>query len=99
MSILAKINQRESLEKLDKEGKRVVRKAQILAVLGTIQEPLTAREIANYLGYTGFYSANAVKPRLTELAQEGSIKEAKKSKYDNATNRKVTAYVLVGTKI
>ena len=46
MSILAKINQKESLGKLDKENKREILKAQVLAVLGTMQEPLTAREIA-----------------------------------------------------
>ena len=52
LSILAKTNQRESLEKLDKEGKREVLKAQVLAVLGTIKEPLTAREIAKQIGRT-----------------------------------------------
>ena len=95
MSILAKTNQRESLEKLDKEGKREVLKAQVLAVLGTIKEPLTAREIAKQIGRT---TRQDIQPRLTELLSLGIIKEQGK-KYDTVTDRNVTAYVLAGTKI
>lgn len=95
MSILAKTNQRESLEKLDKEGKRKVLKAQVLAVLGTMKKPLTAREIAKQIGRT---TRQDIQPRLTELLSSGIIKEQGK-KYDTITDRNVTAYVLVGTKI
>ena len=95
MSILAKINQRESLYKLDKEGKREILKAQVLAILGTMQEPLTAREIAERIGRT---TRQDIQPRITELLQSGIIKEQGK-KYDSKTDRNVTTYVLAGEKI
>ena len=95
MSILAKINQRESLEKLDKEGKREILKAQVLAVLGTMQEPLTAREIAKKIGRT---TRQDIQPRITELLDIGIVKEIGK-KYDQITDRNVTAYILAGKKI
>lgn len=98
MSILSKISQRESLDKLDKEGKRVVRRAQVLAVLGTTNEPLTAREIGVLLGKPKMWARDFVQPRITELKELGEIIEAKK-KYDKVTNRNVTAYVLAGERI
>ena len=95
MSILAKINQKESLDKLDKEGKRQILYAQILAVLGTNQRPLTSREIALMIGR---YTRQDIQPRLTELKQRGAVEEAGK-KYDSKTDRNVTAYVLGGESI
>ena len=95
MSILTKISQRESLDKLDKENKREILKAQVLAVLGTMQEPLTAREIAQRRGRT---TRQDIQPRITELLQTGIIEE-KGRKYDNTTDRNVTAYVLAGERI
>ena len=67
----------------------------MLAVLGTIKEPLTAREIAKQIGRT---TRQDIQPRLTELLSLGIIKEQGK-KYDTVTDRNVTAYVLAGTKI
>lgn len=95
MSILAKINQRESLEKLDKEGKREILYAQIIAALGTREEPLTSREIAKEIGRN---TRQDIQPRLTELKQKGIVREEGK-KYDKATDRNVTAYVLSGEKL
>ena len=95
MSWLGKRNQKESLEKLDKEGKRQILYAQILAVLGTNKKPLTAREIAIYIGR---YTRQDIQPRLTELKQRGEVEEAGK-KYDSKTDRNVTAYVLGGESI
>lgn len=92
MSILSKISQKESLDKLDKEGKREILRAQVLAVLGTMQEPLTAREIAKQIGRT---TRQDIQPRLTELKELGII-ETKGRKYDKITDRNVTAYVLAG---
>ena len=93
MSILAKINQRESLDKLDKKNKRVVRRAQILAVLGTTNKPLTAREIGVLLGKPKMWARDFVQPRITELKQSGDILEIKR-KYDKITQRNVMTYVL-----
>lgn len=98
MSRLAKKNQKESLKKLDKEGKRVVRRAQVLAVLGTTNEPLTAREIGILLGKSKMWARDFVQPRITELKELGEIIEVKK-KYDKVTKRNVTAYVLAGERI
>ena len=95
MSILTKISQKESLYKLDKESKREILKAQVLTVLGTIQVPLTAREIAKRIVRT---TRQDIQPRITELLQTGIIEE-KGRKYDNTTDRNVTAYVLAGKKI
>ena len=91
MSILAKINQRESLEKI--EEIKPILYTQILAVLS--DEPQTAREIARKIGR---YTRQDVQPRLTELLEVGSVKEAGKKK-DKITNRNVTAYVLGGIKV
>lgn len=98
MNTLAKRNQRESLNKLDKEGKRAVRRAQVLAVLGTTNEPLTAREIGVLLGKPKMWARDFVQPRIIELKELGEIIEVKK-KYDKVTNRNVTAYVLAGERI
>lgn len=91
MSILAKINQRESLEKI--EEIKPILYTQILAVLN--DKPQTAREIAKKIGR---YTRQDVQPRLTELMKLGIIKENGK-KYDKVTKRNVTAYVLAGIKM
>lgn len=91
MSILAKINQRESLEKID-EIKPILY-TQVLSVLS--DKPQTAREIAKKIGR---YTRQDIQPRITELLKTGIVKEQGK-KYDTATNRNVTAYVLAGKKI
>ena len=91
MSILAKINQRESLEKI--EEIKPILYTQILAVLS--DKPQSAREIARKIGR---YTRQDVQPRLTELLKLGIVKEAGKKK-DKKTDRNVTAYVLGGVKI
>lgn len=92
MSILAKRNQKESLEKI--EEIKPILYTQILAVLS--DKPQTAREIARKIGR---YTRQDVQPRLTELTKRGIVEEYKKAKYDMSTNRNVTAYVLAGEKI
>ncbi len=57
-------------------------------ILGILDRPMTAREIAHQLG---FYDLNAVKPRITELVQAGTLFEAG-SKHDIYTDRNVTIY-------
>lgn len=49
---------------------------------------MTAREIGRKLGYSDL---NAVKPRITELAQMGQLVEAGK-KFDTVTQRNVTCW-------
>lgn len=90
MSILARTNQRESLEKIKEV--RPILYTQVLSVLSN--KPLTAREIARKIGR---YTRQDIQPRLTELLQLGLIKEEGK-KYDTKTCRNVTAYVLGGKK-
>lgn len=71
----------ESNAKVD----RLTRYNQILRVL---DKPMTAREIAYKLG---FHDLNAVRPRLTELTQDGEVEECG-TKHDELTDRKVTLY-------
>ena len=59
---------------------------EILAVMG--DRPMTAREIAYALG---FNDLNAVKPRLTELKNEGKVIVVGKAR-DNVTKRKVAVW-------
>ena len=59
---------------------------EILAVMG--DKPMTAREIAYALG---FNDLNAVKPRLTELKNEGKVIVIGKAR-DNVTKRKVAVW-------
>lgn len=91
MSILAKINQRESLEKI--EEIKPILYTQVLAVMG--DEPLTAREVAKKIGRS---TRQDIQPRIRELVKKGSIKEQGK-KWDKVTCRNVTAYVLAGERI
>ena len=92
MSILAKINQRESLEKI--EEIKPILYTQVLSVLSN-NKSYTAREIAKRIGRT---TRQDIQPRLTELLRLGMISEDGK-KYDKMSNRNVTCYKLAGTKI
>lgn len=91
MSIITRMNQKESLEKVQ-EIKPILY-TQVLAVLSN--KPLTAREIAKKIGR---YTRQDIQPRLTELTKLGLIQEAGR-KYDKHTNRNVTAYILGGRKL
>lgn len=83
-SIISEQCQMESYQfvKADRQ-KRI---SMILRALGEAE--MTAREIAYKLGFSDL---NAVKPRLTELVQEG-ILEASGKKLDELTKRKVSVY-------
>lgn len=65
------------------------RKQMILNALGDRQ--LTARQIAYELGFTDL---NAVKPRLTELKQEGRIEAIDKA-FDMMTNKNVAVWQVI----
>lgn len=62
----------------------------ILRFMG--HDAMTARQIAYGMGYTDL---NAVKPRLSEMKEAGTIKAIGKA-YDNVTKRKVAVYRAVG---
>ena len=65
------------------------RRFDIMKVLG--HREMTARQIAYALG---FQDLNAVRPRLTELMQEGKIEVVRKQK-DRSTNRSVAVWKAV----
>lgn len=92
MSILAKINQRESLEKI--EEIKPILYTQVLVVLSDNQS-YTAREIAKRIGRT---TRGDIQPRITELKRLGLIIENGK-KWDKLTKRNVMSYKLAGKKI
>jgi hypothetical protein len=71
----------ESLRKLDKRTREV-------NILSALTEPMTAREIADKLGFTDL---NSVKPRLTELRDAGLVEVVGK-KTDPVTDRKVSIF-------
>jgi len=83
-SIISEQCQMESYQfvKADRQ-KRI---SMILRALGETE--MTAREIAYKLKFSDL---NAVKPRLTELVQEG-ILEVSGKKFDELTKRKVSVY-------
>lgn len=62
------------------------RREDILRFMGS--EVMTARQIAYGMGYTDL---NAVKPRLSEMKEAGTVKVIGKA-YDNVTKRKVAVY-------
>ena len=74
--------QADSLKKLD----RKTRQQRILTVIGN--SFMTAREVAHRLGFSDL---NAVRPRITELVQEGRLIEVG-HRYDKHTQRNVTVY-------
>lgn len=78
---MTEITRRESHEMVDKPTRR----GQILAAW--VGE-MTAREVANTLG---FLDMNAVRPRITELYEEGLLEEAG-IKLDPVTRRRVTCW-------
>ena len=71
----------ESLRKLDKRTRAI-------DILGVLTEPMTAREIAERLGFSDL---NSVKPRLTELRDAGIVEVVGK-KQDPVTDRKVSIF-------
>ena len=64
----------------------VTRAQDILRFMG--HDAMTARQIAYGMGYTDL---NAVKPRLSEMKEAGTVKVIGKA-YDNVTKRKVAVY-------
>lgn len=62
------------------------RQEDILRFMG--HDAMTARQIAYGMGYTDL---NAVKPRLSEMKEAGTVKVIGKA-YDNVTKRKVAVY-------
>lgn len=81
MGIIADECRRESHEQTDK-------KTRCCMILDAWNGDMTAREILAVLPYTDM---NAVRPRITELVQEGRLVESG-SKYDTHTKRKVTCW-------
>ena len=88
MSIQAKINQRESLEKIE-ETKEILY-TKVLALLSK-KANLTAKEISKGIGR---HTRQDIQPRLTELLKKGLIVESGK-KFDKETLRKVNTYSLI----
>lgn len=84
MGVIATITRRESHGKTDKK----TRKDQILAALKA--GPMTARCVMQVLGYSDL---NSVRPRLTELVQEGAVEEVGML-WDEVSERKVSVYAL-----
>lgn len=84
MGVLATITRRESHSKTDK----FTRKAEILVALQA--GPMTARCVMQVLGYNDL---NSVRPRLTELVQEGRVAETG-TVWDPISGRKVVIYAL-----
>lgn len=89
MSIQAKINQRESLQKLDEDNIPEILYTKVLALLSR-KSKLTAKEIAKGIGRS---NRQDIQPRLTELLGKGLIVESGK-KFDTETLRKVNTYSL-----
>lgn len=74
---------RESYDQTDKQTRWQ-------KVLDAVTEPMTAREILHkVLPYSG--DMNAVRPRITELVENGDLIECGK-KFDETTKRNVTVF-------
>lgn len=84
MGVLSNITRRESHAKVDK----FTRKAKILVALQA--GPMSARCVMQVLGYSDL---NSVRPRLTELVQEGRVVEAG-TVWDPISERNVALYAL-----
>ena len=84
MGVIATITRRESHGKTDKK----TRKDQILTALKA--GPMTARCVMQVLGYSDL---NSVRPRLTELVQEGAVEEVGML-WDEVSECKVSVYAL-----
>lgn len=85
MNDITRETRSESIRKVD----RAKRGQMILEAMGT--EEMTAREIAYKLGFSDL---NAVKPRLTEMAEAGYV-EAIGKRRDALTRRTVTIWKAV----
>ncbi len=73
--------------------KRQIRYSQILDILSSGRD-MTAREVAMEMYRRGLINTadrNNAAPRLTELVEKGCVVESG-TKYDNQTNKNVTAY-------
>lgn len=68
---------------------KATRRLAVLHALGDGE--MTAREIAERLGYTGLYARQAVHPRITELVQSGVLVVAGKRK-DDKTGAMTSVY-------
>lgn len=84
MGVLSTITRRESHAKVDK----LTRKAKIRVALQA--GPMTARCVMQVLGYSDL---NSVRPRLTELVQEGAVEEVGML-WDEVSKRNVAVYAL-----
>lgn len=69
----------------------VSRKEAILTVLRSAPAPMTARQVMRALGYSDM---NSVRPRMTELWQEGKVGIAGKVK-DDVTGKRTVLYEAV----
>ena len=72
--------------------RRLDRNTREIEILGVLDAPLTAREVAARLGYTDL---NTVKPRLTELKNAGLV-EVAGTKKDPVTDRRVSVFRRIG---
>jgi predicted transcriptional regulator len=84
-------NSAASLKKTDKAERYRL----IISALEREQKPMTDREIARYLGFSDM---NAVRPRITELVQAGTIRDAG-NKRDETTGRTVRTVALVNGRL
>ena len=94
MSILTRLNRRESNEKT--EEIRPILYTKILSVLSE-GYTLTANEIAKRINKN--WKRQDVQPRLNELRDKHGLVEEDGKKYDLETQRNVTAYKLAGKHI
>ncbi len=91
MENITKETRQESNLKVDRQ----TRYKEILECLEKHPNGLTAREIANELGYK---ERNATAPRLTELTTIGKV-EAVSKRYDEVTKTNVSVYKIKTKKI
>lgn len=90
MNSITEKNRRSSNEKLDRD----LRRSQILDVFRTDGPTLTARQITRQMAKKGLipeFDMNYVKPRLTEMMQEGILKVVNKQK-DEVSGKSVSVY-------
>ena len=81
-----KTTQVESLQQLDRRARCKL----ILENLAEHPEGLTARELADELGFT---DRNSTAPRLTEMEKSGRV-QTNGTRYDAKSNRNTTVYIL-----
>ncbi len=71
---------------------RGMRAKSVLSVYQQSADPLTDREVMQWLGFT---DCNQVRPRITELLRSGALQECGKM-VDNTSRRKVRLCALKG---